>query len=168
MKKKRMYSKGAGGYERAPNRQPRFRKARRREMREQGTYVAPCFRQWVWLVTPDALFAIPSWAKGSAVHGLGEAPGRVWLWPGDARRLMDQARRRGWRCVVTRTELRHCPVCARPFIGAEAECRRKLNESGPDGRRRPCGPTCAPDAASRVWKKLNPAYRTITNRQAAA
>lgn len=123
-------------------------------MREQGTYVVPRRRGLVWLVAPDALFGIPEWARLEAVNGLGGTPDRVWLWPADAKKLISQARARGWRCRVTRTELRRCEVCGRPSVGLEAERRRKLDESGPQGRRLPCGDSCESDAASRIWKKL--------------
>lgn len=147
--------KGAGGQSlRSPNRKPRWRVQSRREMREQGTYVVPRRRGWIWLVIPDALFVIPGWATLEAVRGLGRTPGRVWLWPGDGKKLVSQARRQGWRCTVTRTELRYCGACGRPLVSAEAERRRKLDESGPQGRQLPCGDSCESDAATRIWKRL--------------
>jgi RNase P subunit RPR2 len=55
---------------------------------------------------------------------------------------------------VIRAEVRYCKACSRPLIGTEAERRRLLDESGPDGRRRPCGPSCERDRLSGVWRKL--------------
>lgn len=144
------------------NRKPRFRTARRQAMKAEG--ILPCRRQWVWLVQPDQLYAVPEWARRVAVRGLGEVPGRVWLWWVDARRLLSESRKAGWRCDVTRTELRHCAVCSRPFVGIEAERRRRLDESSPEGRLLPCGEACARDRESGVWQKLNPYARTVGTR----
>lgn len=126
-------------------------------MRESGTL--PCRRQWAWIVKPDPLHGVPTWTQQVAVRGLGMVTGRVWLWPTDARRLMREVRRAGWRCEATKFELRHCAGCSRPYVGFEAERRRRLDESGPGGRLLPCGSECAKDAASGVWRKLNPCAR---------
>lgn len=154
--------KSAPVFLRSPNRKPRYRTARRQAMKDAG--VLPCRRQWVWGVQPQALLTMPAWALESAVRGLGRQAGdsfagMVWLWPVDARRLIRQDRDAGGRALTTRVELRHCPLCARPLMGHEAAVRRLLNESGPDGRRTACGGDCARDAQTRVWKKLNPAFR---------
>ena len=55
---------------------------------------------------------------------------------------------------VNRVELRFCPVCSRPLIGHEAANRRKLDESGPEGRKLPCGANCEREAASGIWRRL--------------
>lgn len=150
---------------RSPNRQPRWRAARRQAMKAAGT--VPCRRQWAWNVQPDGLHGVPEWAQQVAVHGLGKIPGRVWLWRVDAKRLMGQVRRAGWRCEATRAEVRHCCVCERPLVGIAAERRRLLDESGPDGRLQPCGGDCLRDAAAGMWRKLNPYARTAGTRARA-
>lgn len=127
-------------------------------MKEAG--ILPCRRQWVWLVEPDRLFAVPEWAREAAVRGLGRLSDKVWLWPTDARKLNREAYKAGWRCLMTRTELRHCSVCSRPMVGIEADQRRKLDESGPNGRLQPCGLNCEREAKIGVWRALNPHART--------
>ena len=121
-------------------------------MRERG--VKPAARQWVWCVEPTALCPVPVWARQKAVRGLGQAAGRVWMWPTDARALMREICEAGWRCQVVKVELRHCQVCGRPLLGTEAERRRRLDESGPAGRSVPCGTECERDRASGLWRKL--------------
>lgn len=129
--------------------------------------ILPCRRQWAWLVTPDNLFGIPQWAQAAAIRGLGKINGRVWLWPTDARKLVREARTAGWQCSVTRVELRHCAVCERPWVGSDAEHRRKLDESGSEGRLLPCGPDCYRDKEAGIWRKLNPSARTAGSRARA-
>lgn len=116
--------------------------------------MTPCRRQWVYAVQLTALKAMPAWVASVAVKGMGKTTGRVWLWPVDARHLAGMDRNAGGRPQITRSELRHCPLCARPFVGIEAEIRRKLDESGPLGRETPCSGSCERDAQTRVWKKL--------------
>lgn len=143
---------GVKGTLRSPNRKPRFRAARRREMKEQGTL--PARRQWIYSIEPTGLEQLPEWAVENSVKGLGKTSRRVWLWDKDSKRLIGLDRSAGGRPRVTRAELRHCLNCGRPLVGIEAEQRRKLDESGPDGRRQPCGVDCERDKASRIWKKL--------------
>lgn len=123
-------------------------------MKEKG--ILPAKRQWIWLVEPERLFAIPAWAQLAAVKGVGNQPGRIWLWPSDARKLMREAGSSGWLCNAQKFEFRHCSQCERPYIGDEAAKRRLLDESGPEGRLLPCGPECERDAGSGIWRRLNP------------
>lgn len=146
-------------------RQPRWRTARRQAMKDAGILAAR--RQWIWLVEPDRLFAIPGWAREAAVKGLAKSAERVWLWPVDAKRLRSEVSRSGWRCRLTRAELRHCGVCARPLIGTEAERRRKMDEAGPEGRQQPCGAQCEKEAAQGVWRALNPSVARVCRKEAA-
>ena len=144
---------------RSPNRKPRYRARHRQEMKDAG--IVPTKRQWAWNVRPQVLklLLLPSWVQGVRIRGLGWSAGSVWLWQVDARRLIREDRRAGGRAVVVRTELRHCPQCARPLVGAEAEKRRLLNESSPDGVLQPCGGNCARERELGVWRTLNPHYR---------
>lgn len=146
---------------RSPNRRPRWRAARRREMKEQG--VTPTQRQWVWCVAPERV-EIPERMRRSAVRGLGQQADRVWLWWVDAKALIAMDRARGGRSDVTRAELRHCGMCGRPLAGAEAAVRRRMDESGPDGRRQVCSERCVEDMQSRVWLRLNPHFQTLKRR----
>lgn len=137
------------------SRKPRFRAARRREMKTAG--ILPSRRVWVWLVQPDPLFKVPETTQ--QVKGLGNRPGYLWLWPADAKKLMAQVRRAGWKCDASKVELRHCSVCERPLMGNEAQQRRLLDESGPGGRLLQCGAKCKEEAESGIWRKLNPHAR---------
>lgn len=138
---------------RSPNRKPRYRAARLREMKDQGTL--PARRQWIYSIEPSALEVLPEWAIQNSVKGLGKTSRRVWLWDKDSKRLIGMDRAAGGRPRVTRAELRHCMACGRPLVGIEAEQRRKLDVGGPDGRKQPCGVDCERDKASRIWKKLS-------------
>jgi hypothetical protein len=135
------------------NRKPRFRAARKREMREKG--ITPCQRLWVWSVRPSAPILVPEWAREAAVKGLGSLNEQLWLWPVDGLRLLEHFKRYGVHCHVTRQEFRHCQVCCRPLIGQDAEKRRVLDESGAGGRYLPCGVDCERDRESRLWTKLS-------------
>lgn len=135
-------------------RKPRWRAARRREMKMRG--ITPANRQEVWCVQPSALLKVPDWVFRRAVKGLGSLPyyHQVWLRPRDAKRLCALDRMAGGRSHVTKTEFKRCHVCARPIIGAQAAERRKVIESGPAGRLTPCGPTCERDRELGVWTRL--------------
>lgn len=147
------------------NRQPRYRAARRQAMRESGT--RPANKEWVVNVEPKSLCAIPDYFLERAVKGLGEQSGRVWLWPTDARELVNMDRAAGGLSVVRRVEFRRCEMCARPLLGDEAIRRRQMDESGPAGRALPCGEHCQRDRDTRIWKKLTPTARTRSDCSAA-
>jgi hypothetical protein len=147
------------------NRQPRWRAARRRELKEHG--ITPTRRRYAWSVHTTALQKLPEWVHAVKIGALGTlaSRNRVWLNPRDAKRLTWQDHLAGGQSEVTTAELRYCEVCGRPLIGIEAEKRRKLSESSSDGRQQPCGPECAQDIASGCWKKLG---RIQYRRKAAA
>ncbi len=152
----------------SPNRKPRWRAARREAMKDAG--IMPSKRQWAWNVRPQALkmLLLPGWVKDVTIRGLGQLPGSVWLWQVDARRLIREDRRAGGRPMVIRAELRHCPQCARPLVGADAEKRRLLNESGPQGVMLPCGANCTRDRALKVWSTLDPYFKRTARIKEAA
>jgi hypothetical protein len=116
--------------------------------------ITPANRQEIWNVRTSALLDLPDWVFRRAVPGLGCLPHQVWLRPRDAKRLCALDRAAGGRSQVTKSEYKRCGLCARPLIGYEAEQRRKVVESGPMGRTTPCGPDCAQDRETRLWKKL--------------
>lgn len=144
-----------GATARSPNRKPRWRAARRQAMKDGG--IMPSRRQWAWNVRPQALkmLLLPDWVEGVTIRGLGMLPGSVWLWPVDAMRLIREDRRAGGQPLVVKAELRHCPQCGRPCVGAEAAQRRLLNESGVRGVTLGCGPNCQKDRELGVWRKLD-------------
>ena len=131
----------------------RERALRRLALKAQG--ITPSTRSFVWSVQPTN--GIPVWASGRAVAGLTSPPHRVWLHPGDAKRLIREDRGKGGRPQVLTTELRHCEMCARPLLAEEAARRRVLVESSP--RTEPCGLHCAEDRESRLWRKQAPNFR---------
>jgi len=123
--------------------------------------ITPPNRQEVWSVQVSALVNLPDWVSRCAVQGLGSLPRQVWLRPAKAKLLIALDHAAGGRSQVTKTEIKHCHMCARPLIGVEAEQRRKLIESGPLARTLPCGPNCALDRELKTWKRLAPSYRTL-------
>lgn len=133
------------------NRKPRWRGPLRKAMKEAG--VPAPRRQWIWSVMPGAI-DVPQWALKVAVRGLGEQDGRVWLWPTDAKKLFVEDSAAGGMPQLNIAEVRYCKVCWRPLIGSDAENRRELDESGPGGRKLPCGETCFRDNRTGVWRKL--------------
>ena len=140
-------------------RKPRWRAARRREMKARG--ITPPNRQEVWSVKVSALKSLPDWASHCAVQGLGSLPRQVWLRPAKAKLLIALDRAAGGRSLFSKSEFRHCEMCARPLIGIEAEKRRRSIEISPLARMLPCGPGCARDRELKTWKKLAPSYRTL-------
>ena len=130
-------------------------------MKAQG--ITPPNRQEVWSVKVSALINLPDWITRSAVQGLGSLPRQVWLRPKKAKILIALDRAAGGRSQYSKTEFRHCEMCARPLIGIEAENRRRLIEDGPLARTLPCNPKCARDRELKTWKKLAPSYRTLSD-----
>lgn len=133
----------------------RERALRRLALKAQG--ITPTIRVLVWSVQPA--YGVPAWAMARAVAGLTSPPHRVWLSPGDAKRLLREDRGKGGRPQVLTTELRHCEMCARPLIAEEAAKRRVLVEAC--HRTEPCGPHCAEDRESRLWRKQAPDFRVL-------
>src|SRR6185437_13666778 len=118
------------------------RRARRVVMWNQG--IRPAKRQWVVHVQTTAI-PIPGWALARRDTRLTVAEHSVWFRgrsKGRAEILAQQDRQAGGRPEITAVEWRNCPRCGRLLLGHEAEARRKLDESRPDGRETPCGPDC--------------------------
>ncbi len=132
----------------------RERALRRLALKAQG--ITPTIRVLVWSVQPT--YGVPAWATERAVAGLTSPPHRVWLSRGDAWRLMREDRAQGGHPQVLTTELRHCEMCARPLLAEEAARRRVLVESS---RTEPCGPHCAEDRESKLWRKQAPNFRVL-------
>ena len=138
-------------------RKPRWRAARRREMKAGG--ITPPNRLEVWSIKISEFLEMPDWVSRFAIQGLGTLPRQVWLRPAKAKLLLALDRAAGGRSEFTKSEFRHCDLCARPLIGVEAEARRRLLESGPKARTMPCGPNCQRDGEIGLWKKLAPSSR---------
>ena len=141
------------------NRRPRWRAARRREMKARG--ITPPNRQEMWCVQPSALVNLPDWVSRATMNGLGSYADRVWLRPGHAKRLIALDRAAGGRSQVLKVEFRHCDMCARPLLSLEAERRRELIETDPTARSLPCGPNCERDRELRLWKRMAPTCRAM-------
>jgi hypothetical protein len=102
---------------------------------------------------------MPDWVSRFTIQGLGTLPRQVWLRPAKAKLLLALDRAAGGRSEFTKSEFRHCDLCARSLIGVEAEARRSLLESGPKAWTTPCGPNCQRDREIGLWKKLAPRSR---------
>jgi hypothetical protein len=114
------------------SRKPRWRAARRQEMRARGT--KPPLRWEVWRIRVSPLLTVPDWARQASIRGLPCAPNEVWLRSWGAELLLRIDRVRGGYSEFAKTEFRRCDVCYRPLIGSEAEKRRLSIEADPAGR----------------------------------
>ena len=134
------------------NRKPRYRRPRRRALKAQG--ILPTIRSFAWCVVVNDTKILPTWLKDHLIPGLSSVNGMFWLRPAAAASLaaMMHTIRVGYR--ITKTELKHCEVCGRPTVGTEAEQLRRQMESAVGARQLPCGPNCARDNASGLWRKL--------------
>jgi hypothetical protein len=121
--------------------------------------VTPPNRLEVWSVRISDSLDMPDWVSRFAVQGLGTMPRQVWLRPAKAKLLLALDRAAGGHSEFTKSEFRHCEMCARPLIAVEAEARRRLLESGPRGWMTACGPNCPRDREIGAWKKLAPRSR---------
>jgi len=134
------------------NRKPRWRAARRQALRSRGVRPPNQLDAWCVEVPYKELTAeMKQWLEERMIPGLGSLLTRVWLKPRDARHLMKGTIK---TLTVVRTECRRCELCARPLVADEAAARRRLIESDMNGREKPCGPRCAEEAQSGVWRKL--------------
>jgi hypothetical protein len=132
------------------NRKPRWRAQLRKEIRCQGLETTN--RREIWSVRPSGMSEIPASIKRCEIYGLAPIAGRIWLRATAAKKLCKLNRDRGGFNLITKTEFRHCEVCARPLIGLEAAKRRiQLDNKMP--RTTPCGPNCERDAKTGLWKK---------------
>jgi hypothetical protein len=134
------------------SRKPRWRAARRQEMRERG--IKPPLRWEVWRIRVSPLLTVPDWARQASIRGLQCTANEVWLRPRSAKLLLRIDRARGGYSEFTKTEFRRCDVCYRPLIGSEAEKRRLSIEADPAGRRLACGEGCERDRKLGTWRIL--------------
>jgi hypothetical protein len=131
-----------------PRQERTQRQERKRVLRNRG--IKPAKKQWVICVETTAI-EIPAWARAKAEPNLSQSPHRVWFRgrnSGRAKILERQDRQAGGRPEVTAVEYRMCPVCDRMLLGLEAEARRKLDESGINGRTLPCSNKCVSQGPS--------------------
>jgi len=136
------------------NRKPRYRAARRREMKAQG--ITPVNRQKVWCVTVGFSAAdhkvVPAWASEHIIGGLRVWPNDFWLRPRLAIALMKYLRMVRVDYSVCKSEYKPCELCGRPVVGSAAEELRKQMGSSPKGRSLPCGKNCDKDREMGLWK----------------
>jgi hypothetical protein len=126
-------------------------------MKAQG--ITPPNRQEVWSVKISEFLEMPDWVSRFAIQGLGTLPRQVWLRPAKAKLLLVLDRAVGGRSEFTKSEFKHCDMCARPLIGVEAEARRRLLETDPKAWMTPCGLNCKRDREVGLWKRLAPRSR---------
>jgi hypothetical protein len=145
-------------------RKPRWRAARRRELKARG--ITPSNRQRVWCVQPTALLANPDYVMlmRRAVPGLSPLPGWIWLRPGAAKLLCALDRAAGGWCQVVHSEFKRCALCARPLIGSDAAALREAIESSPTAKLQQCSPGCARDLDLKIWTRGVPSYRAIAQK----
>jgi hypothetical protein len=134
------------------SRKPRWRAARRQEMRARG--IKPPLRWEVWWIRVSPLLTVPDWARQASIRGLPCAANEVWLLSWRAELLLRIDRARGGYSEFTKTEFRRCDVCYRPLIGSEAEKRRLSIEADSAGRTLACGEICERDREVGTWRIL--------------
>jgi hypothetical protein len=128
----------------------RHRRAiRRRALVAQG--ITPSNRQEVWRLELRYLKSVPDRFQKHAIKGLSAPPGVIWLPRPLGRSLFNIDARQS---NILKTEFKRCLMCYRPLIGNEAEVYRKMLESSPGARKNPCGPRCAEERESKLWKRL--------------
>jgi hypothetical protein len=106
--------------------------------------IKPTRLQWVICVETTAI-EIPGWARAKAETRLTQSPHRVWFRGrnnGRAKILERQDRQAGGKPEVTAVEFRVCGRCGRVMLGLEAQARRRVEESHPQGRELPCSGEC--------------------------
>jgi hypothetical protein len=146
------------------NRQPRWRAARRQEMRICG--IVPANRQKVWCVRCSGVGHIPQWIHEQILKPIFEKRVGgltffsspfvlVWLRPKQAKRLIGTLRTHNIWYEVIESEFKRCQLCSRPLISLEATKLRTQIESSPSGRSLPCGPNCGKDRESGLWRLLS-------------
>jgi hypothetical protein len=141
------------------SRKPRWRAARRQEMRARG--ITPPLRWEVWRIRVSPLLSVPDWARQASICGLPCTANEVWLRPRRAKLLLCMDRARGGYSEFTKTEFRRCDLCDRPLVGSEAEKRRLSIEADSSGRALACGENCERDRKLGTW-------RILARRRAAA
>ena len=104
----------------------------------------PTRKLWVTCVTTTVL-EIPKWAQKKAWKYLTQGKHYVWFagrprFP--AKMLAFQDEQAGGQPEMTVVEYRKCKKCGRVLLSLEAEDRRKMDESCPEGRQKPCGMEC--------------------------
>jgi hypothetical protein len=124
-------------------------------MKDAG--ITPVERQQIWIVTLERWNLLPGWLKEKVFFPRNPIPGTFWLKPSDALGLMTFARINHVGYSYRETEFKRCPNCHRPTVSLEAMKLRAQMESGPNGRKLPCGPNCAKDAESKLWDRASEA-----------
>jgi hypothetical protein len=129
------------------------RRAWRRELKAEFKVrgIEAAHKQWIVCVRPTAI-PMPAWVAGKRIAGLTFTESTVWLPRPDAKYLIALDRENGGSATYAETEYRRCMVCARPLLGADAELRRRMDESTPTGRMMPCGSECIEASKDGRWK----------------
>jgi hypothetical protein len=104
----------------------------------------PTRKQWVTCVATTAI-EIPKWAQKKAWKHLSQGEHYAWFlgrprFP--AKMLAFRDEQAGGKPEMTVVEYRRCKKCGRVLLSLEAEDRRRLDESCPEGRKKPCGMEC--------------------------
>lgn len=118
------------------------RKEQKRVLRNKG--VRPTRKQWVICVETTAI-EIPAWALAKSDKRLSSSEHHVWFRGrnnGRAKILERQDKAAGGKPELTAVEWRLCPVCGRMLLSLEAAARRRLDESGVNGRQIGCSGEC--------------------------
>lgn len=125
-----------------PKLERRVRRVEREHLQRKG--IRPAQRRWVICVETTAI-RIPAWALLRREKRLSVGHHQVWFRGrnnGRAKMLADQDCAAGGEPVVTAVEYRVCLRCGRVLLQHEAQRRREMDESFPQGREMPCGPEC--------------------------
>lgn len=126
-----------------------WRRELKAEFRARGIQAAR--KQYIVCVRLTAI-PMPAWVQGKRIAGLTFTNAIVWLPRPDAKYLIELDRENGGTATYAETEYRRCGVCGRPLLGADAELRRRLDESTATGRMMPCSSECIEAERDGRWK----------------
>jgi hypothetical protein len=133
-------------------RAPRYRKARRDNLRAQGITACNLARVVCFQVGNTAV--LPKWLDKYIVHGLKPLPGQFWITPNGVFHLSVWLKAIYVPFSFTKTVLKRCESCNRPTIANEAYALQAKYETAKDRSTVECGPSCRRDRDTGIWERL--------------
>ena len=133
-------------------RQPRYRKARREQLNQQG--IQPANMQRAVCVRVINTKILPAWLSSRLIPGLGSTVGVYWLKHSDAAALMYFFRTITVWYSASEVQFKRCPNCFRPLVGNQADAIRLAMETTRNRTELKCGADCDKDNELGIWRTL--------------